>query len=103
MSSKFVLITNVEPLGGAEPNPPSVTVTVVAVEDAINRTSQKPVFVPFLQSKKRPASPLTGASPDAYWMTVVVFPDPPTNSLYSPSMVILSDVEVNVAIKSLSP
>jgi hypothetical protein len=59
-------MTNVELFEGAELNPPSPTVTVDEVALSIKRISQSFVAAPFFHSKNRPASPLTGASPEAY-------------------------------------
>ena len=63
ISAKFVDITKSSPLAGAELKPPSPTVTVVVVAEVIYLISQSAVADPFFHIKKRPASPLAGASP----------------------------------------
>jgi hypothetical protein len=98
MSSKFVEIAKLSPLAGTPSNAPSVIVTDVLVALAMYLMRQLPVSAPFFQSKKRPASPLAGASPLANCMTVDVLPVEAVKSLYAPLIVMLVLDAVIVAI-----
>jgi len=75
MSSRLVEITKLAPEPGAELNPPSPTVTVEEVDPVMYRISQLFVLDPFFHRRKRPSDPL-GLSPELFWMTVVVLPEP---------------------------